>query len=1051
MCFALAQPALSQTGGVVTGRVTDATGANLPDSRVELESLDTGNRLTVVTDQGGVYTFTGVPAGRYRILTTATGSRTAVPSQDIVVEVTRVNTYNITMPSGPGTDQLVQAETDPLNRTPATLDSPWNTRTIVYTPPPNFLTRTGEAFGAYNLGLFVANSVVQVPDTNFGPAIAGQRPHTNLFHIDGVDNQDRINGGVLSYLSNEGTKEFHLVQNQPKPLFGHTSGAGWNSITESGTNKVHGSIYNYLQNRHLNALDRRFANSGWTEDDNPRYDQNRLGGSIGVPIVPSKAFFFGNFEYIPLGFRAPMGGFTMAPTQAGLNQLANIGAVSNSNLGILRSGLGANVPTEATDTVMVAGRSIPVGMVNTFQNSYQNRWYGSGGLDFTISEKDQLRARYVHNSVNANFTPGTAISSFSAPTFRRSLVANISHYHTFGSNTVNELRLGYNRIDSEQYLGNMAGSPQLNIGGGMNLNLNPNRFATGIQNTYHLADTFNFRLGRHNLSAGIDFRRVLGFRTNFAQTAGLYQYGSLERFLLDQSPDVSASRAFGNDRMDMGQHMFFGFIQDEFRMMPNITVNLGARYQYAQVPRAFRFTRNANDFSVPGVLEFASPLPNNWNIAPFAGIAVSPWDRRTVIRAGAGMWYDTTFWNNLMMSMPLGFAPQRTALAQGNPSQLTTGFLNAGGLANPGMLRSGVGSYLGKIETPYSLQWNFAVQQAFWDATSIEFRYAGNKGVNQPIFQQLNASGVSMDRSLPLFTSMPTQAQLNALPLTLNQLQASPNNAFTQAGFTSPITTLNFGGNSWFHSATAALRHRFAGGAHVNANYTWSRWETDHTSTPLDFNLPGNQYFWSRFDRRHQANIATVFEFASALPQSWTTARNWFDFNISANYRYAIGQQLTPVAGMNSALNYNPFGTGVLVNNATAPIGVSGLNPLRNTAGNVVAYQVANPNARFIQPAAGVFSGFNTNGLQLDDMHNVDVAVVKQFNWNDAATFEVRGEAYNVLNRSNIVGYSPFGLGNGLQPMLGSIPGTIDVNNLNNLQMLSSNSRVLQLALRLSF
>jgi hypothetical protein len=157
------------------------------------------------------------------------------------------------------------------------------------------------------------------------------------------------------------------------------------------------------------------------------------------------------------------------------------------------------------------------------------------------------------------------------------------------------------------------------------------------------------------------------------------------------------------------------------------------------------------------------------------------------------------------------------------------------------------------------------------------------------------------------------------------------------------------------------------------------------------------------------------------------------------------------VAGINSALANNAFGTGVLFNPDATGIDVSSLNPLRNSGGQVVAYQVANPNARFIQPAAGVYSGFNRGGIMLNDLHNVNVAAVKRFNFAERASFEIRGEAFNVFNRTNQTGSSVNSIGFGLMPSLGMIPGTVDVNNLANLSLLPSNPRTLQLALRVSF
>jgi hypothetical protein len=175
------------------------------------------------------------------------------------------------------------------------------------------------------------------------------------------------------------------------------------------------------------------------------------------------------------------------------------------------------------------------------------------------------------------------------------------------------------------------------------------------------------------------------------------------------------------------------------------------------------------------------------------------------------------------------------------------------------------------------------------------------------------------------------------------------------------------------------------------------------------------------------------------------------DFNLSGSYNYSIGSSLTPVSGTNSALANNSFGTGVFSNSEATNMNVSALNPLRNSGGSVVAYQTADPNARFVAGAPGVYSGFNRGGIRLPDIHNIDVAAVKRFNVAEYCSFELRGEAYNLFNRTQpgVTGLHSIGYGN-IVP-LGMIPGTIDVSNLGNLSLLPSNPRTLQFALRVTF
>src|SRR5579862_8817150 len=167
-----------------------------------------------------------------------------------------------------------------------------------------------------------------------GPSIGGQRPTNNSFNIDGVDNNRKDVTGPVVYVSNEAVAEFSLLQNQFSPEFGHSSGGQFNTVIKSGTNQLHGSLYDYLLNRNLNAIDQLFQNQGLR--DNPRFDSNRLGASLGGPILKNKWFIYGNYEYNPVGRNSTPAGGVNAPTAAGYATLAGLSGISQTNLSVLR-------------------------------------------------------------------------------------------------------------------------------------------------------------------------------------------------------------------------------------------------------------------------------------------------------------------------------------------------------------------------------------------------------------------------------------------------------------------------------------------------------------------------------------------------------------------------------------------------------------------------------------------------------------------------------------------------------------------------------------------
>jgi len=783
----------------VSGRVTDTTGATLPNARVELVNIDTGQRLSTTSDASGNYQFNDVPPGRYRVSTASSSASasSATPGQEITIDASRATTLNISIPSGPGTDTVAQAETVNIDTRPASVSNVYNSRYIHYLPQPNFIDRNGQAFGAYNLSVLSEASNGSLAGFPGGPAIGGQRPNTNNYHVDGIDNNSLLSAGPVVYVSNEATTEFALFQNQPAPLFGQSGGGKFNSIVRTGNNVAHGSIYDYLQNRHLNAIDRSFAARGF--DDNLRYDQNRMGATLGLPIIPSKMFFFGNFEYIPLRFDSPTGGFQYAPTTAGFAALSGIRGVSATNLGILRSATAGMVDPANVGTT-VFNTPVALGLVNNTFRYTQERMVGTGAMDWTLSDKDQFRLRYTHNEMEAN-SAGSGLSAFQTPRWSRAFVASAAHYHTFANAITNELRFGYTRNNQEQY--GLTNQPNIFIGQGFNLGLGSSFLPTGVTNTYHLADGVGLHFGSHNIRVGFDGRRFIGSRGNFPEFAGTYGYSTLERFLIDLPPDVFSNRAFGNSTYNFGQWNWFGYVHDTWSVKPGLTIDAGLRYQYSTIPAGLRWQGMNNAAGIEG-LQFNEPERQLTNFAPYFGFAwTPPFGRNTVLRGGFGIYHDAFNWSPIMF----GFAPLQTRVLQGNLFSNAPNFLATGGLQDPAafgdngtpttaQLRAATNSYIANQQMPYSMQWNIALQQSVWHGATLELKYLGNRGMHLPVFGQYNFQGVTAERSLPVFDTRPTQSTLNGLGLTLAQLQQPQSNVFTQAGFTNPLNTVNYDGNS---------------------------------------------------------------------------------------------------------------------------------------------------------------------------------------------------------------------------------------------------------------
>lgn len=310
--------AFSQSNsGDVTGSITDATGAAVSSAAVTAVNEATGVKTTATANAEGIYRFTNLPVGTYTISATFTGF-TASSIKGVGVDLNNTVTANIKLEIG-NTSTVVEVSSAGavIDTTTAQIQTTFSTTQIADLPTAS------NGSGVYNLTLLGAGVATSggVGQGN-GPSVSGNRPDNNVFTLDGVSNQNHYNPAPLVYVSNEGVSEMSLLQNQFNPEFGGGSGGIFNVIVKSGGNAMHGSLYEYMENRNLNAVDALDAVQGLTSL--PRFDNNRLGATVGGPIIKNKLFYFGNFEYNPIGQSATPGSPITAPTAAGYSILDSI-------------------------------------------------------------------------------------------------------------------------------------------------------------------------------------------------------------------------------------------------------------------------------------------------------------------------------------------------------------------------------------------------------------------------------------------------------------------------------------------------------------------------------------------------------------------------------------------------------------------------------------------------------------------------------------------------------------------------------------------------------
>ena len=1092
--------------GNLTGTIVDPTGATVPNALVEVTNTATGIKMSTRTGIDGLYRFNNVPVGNYDINVTASGF-TMSGLKDVSVELNKTSTANVTMQVQGVTQELAVIEAPAaIDTTTSQLQSTFKSDQIVNLPIIENTAGGNQMFGALNLSLLSAGVTSNGGvGQGIGPSVGGQRPMNNNFMIEGVDNNNKAVTGPLVYLPTDATQEFSLLQNQYNSEFGHSTGGQFNLVVKSGTNEVHGSLYEYFQNRKLNALDESFKRQGTFEK--PRFDQNRFGGSVSFPIIQNKWFGFGNFEYAPLGqasttfspVKAPTSeGYALLDAMPGLNSSGTAG-VSKSNLGVLKQFVAPAPAADATTTVN--GVAIPIGVLPIVGPNYTNLTSWVGTTDYNLNDTNQLRVRLINNKLDSLDTAAN-LPAFWTTLPQRFWLGTGALYHTFSSTMTSETRLGYNRftqfiIDPEIPFPGLDRFPNITPEEdlGINIGPDPNAPQSTVQNLYQIVQNFSWNVGRHNIKFGFDGRDSISPQHFIQRERGDYLYVDLESYLHDVVPQNLAEQNFGTTDYYGNQWATYLYGQDDWHLTPHLTMNLGLRWERTTVPLGMKLQSLNSISSVPGILDFREPKTSNNNFAPRIGLAYSPGNKGTTsVRAGFGMAYDVIFDNVGSTAYP----PQLSATidAENFPTVFTAPFLAQGALA-PGKVASGANldqadarsatsSYLPDQVLPYSIQWTLGVQHQLHNDYTVEVRYVGTRGVHLLVQNQmLRVAPVQPNRTLPTFLSAPSQSIVNASTLTLADLQAIDNNPILgPLGFDSTITWWPPSGNSTYHGLATQVTRRFSQGLQFVGSYTWSHNIDDSTATHFstfltprrqqDFQNLANDKSTSALDRRHRFTLSWNYD-----SQWFNTASSWVARNLVGNWRftgmytYESPEFVTVQSGQDSNLNGDTAGDRVFFNDAGDRSRGSGVTALCKSslpadltcttsgvtaatlariAPHLVGYLADDPSAAYIRAGLGVYPNAGRNTLPTRPIDNFDMSFGKKFTVREGQTLEFRSDFANIFNHPQYTpGYvnSVRSNSNYTTTRTFLIPGNSDFAQWD--QVFNSNARSVQLALRYVF
>ncbi len=931
--------ALGQTtGGAVTGNVTDAQGALIPNATVTLISKTTGQQLTTQTTGSGSYSFPNVPVGEYSVRVEA--ANFATTTRELKVTLNQTTSVGVALAAAgveetvqvtAASEALVQADTSQLGKS-------YEERLVRNLPifqnqnalallSPNVVDRSSGVLGS-------------------GGSVGGTRARSNVFIVDGVDNNDpSVTGPAVSVIG-DAIQEFTLLTNNYNAEFGAGGGGQFVTITKSGTNEFHGSGFAYIQNQMLNAAsstEEAQLKSGQIKEK-PRFRNYIWGATLGGPIVRDKLFFFGALQ---LNVNAAAGASAQfdAPTTAGFGQIAGLPGARPFVINLLRNNLALAPSQTSTQTVLgvpgipfgTVALNIPVGFNDT---QYQLN------IDHLRGSKDQFRYRYGTDSFSQE-QAGGGNTTFNNLVTYDTKAFSATWVRTVSASLVNDLRLSWRQAISNFPLKdpNNLTFPNITVRP-LSLNLGPNGNLpqSGGDNVYQVFDTVSYIRGAHTFKFGGEFKRILTTSNFLARQRGDYIYNTLDELLQDLTPTGrNALRGVGNGTFTGNVTKFYLFGQDDWKITPSLTLNLGLRYERSGVPRA-----SADDVpffagvSVPG-LNFQDLEADKNNFQPRVGFAWSPGFEsgllrrlfgergKSAIRANFSMTHSDLFQNLVLFSRPPQIQ-QELDISQAVARlgfNTAPGFLERGGLPNTPIpptsiagIRAGVGGITNSesLILPETYSFTLSLQRELTPSTGVEIRYLGTRSRHLPVQIPLNLGTVPVsERVMPTFLSMPTAGQLAGLPTYETLVFASPTalvQPYAAQGFFGGITGFLAQGNSNYDSGSVSVTRRFSHGLAFTSAYTFSKTIDNSTNElfssvvnprrPQDYDRMDLERSLSALDIPHRFVFAANYEIPLFKNHSSEFVRSALGgWELAGIFQAQSGQPWTPVSGIDSNQNFD--------------------------------------------------------------------------------------------------------------------------------------------------
>ena len=959
-------------GASLQGIVTDPAGAAVPNADVIVISAATGGTWELKTDSTGHYRLPVLQPGEYELHVSQTGFR-PVAQRGIRLTVGQSAVIDVKLELGRIAEEMTVTGAAPIiNTTSGALSG------LVSDKEIRELPLNGRSFQQLALlqtgvtpALAAGNDVVggRTPKIS----INGARPEQSSFLLDGTDINNVYNktpgssAGVL--LGVEAVLEFQVLTNAYSAEFGRSAGGVINAVTRSGANAVHGSGFEFYRN---SALD---SKNYFDPKDKPIPDfyRHQFGAVAGGPIVKDRTFYFGAFE--SLIERLGVTGLTAVPDD-------------NARLGILPAGpvtLHPLVP-QYLDTLFprANGRSLGGGAAEYLFTETQptNEYFGQLRIDHRFSGGDSLFARYTFDDGKVDRVPPTKPFISMTKEHSRNQYLTVEHQHLFSPTLLNTFKGGINRsvsladnvrtIDIPPSMSWLPGEKfgYFTITGlvtemGGDFRLPRNDYLTNWQ----LGDTLFWTRGAHAARFGFQSQLLQFHQNTTSQQGGIVTFPNLSAFLRGAPSNVDfAVPGLIDPIRDYKQWLFGFFAQDDVRVRPNLSLNLGVRYEFITTPTEVNGKlsnlRNVTD----NTLTIGEPWHSNpslKNVAPRLGVNWDPSGKGTTsVRAGFGLFYDEILPKYYFFSGSLN-PPFTTRTTIVNPP-----FPNVMANFNPNApIRAQLQTINYDLRSPFITQYNVGIQRALpgdWDAF---VGYVGSRGRNLLRLGDANLAPETIVNGVKTYQPAAGRRNANFGPIFQRATDA----------------------RSFYDSLQVSVMKRYSRGVRAQVSYTLAR-STDDSSGLNSQDFDNNvQYILDWYDPTYDRG-PSAFQAKHNLTfnWSWDIGRGWQLNNVTT---MQTGQPFTVRLGFNRSGNLNT--TSFSMNER--PDLNSGF-PANPVLGGADRYWDINA---FALPAANTRGNLGRNTLVGPGLVNADLSLVKSFTLPSQRTLQARLEAFNIMNRPN--------------------------------------------------